>query len=271
MRLYLWGFLLLVACKTSDVANSGRLPAETPSEVAESTPQQNAVTVMTYNIAAYMRPNLDTIAKEINNEKPDFVGLQEVDRRTIRNWADVAAQLAKKTGMNAFYKKAITQAGGEFGIAVLSRHPIEEDGDIVLPDPKTIEKCTHKIKETRVVKWVAAKHPQFGKVYFATTHFGLCSFEREASAKKIIDVLGKRSPFIFVGDMNESWAKDEKLTNLANLFEQNGFTEAGLGKNKPGRIDWILMNKCWQPESLKVLSKSVSDHSAVSARLRFGC
>lgn len=244
--------------------------AETPNMPSAESHDQR-VTAMTYNIAGYMKPDLDVIAQEIKDEKPDFVGLQEVDRFTKRNNFDMAVALGKKTGMTPLFKKAIPENGGDFGVAILSRHPIKQDGAILLPHPKNIATCTHKTKEQRVVLWAETDHPSVGRIYFATTHFGLCSYERDAAAEKIQKDLAGKKPLLFVGDINERWLRDQKSTSLAEAFSKAGFVEAGLGKESPERIDWILADSCWTPRSLKVLPKSVSDHSAVVATLSFQC
>lgn len=259
--------MMLSACKTP--VNDSHV-ADTPI-VPQAESSEPRVTAMTYNVAAYMKPDLDVIAKEINAEKPDFVGLQEVERYTKRNNLDMVAALGKKTGMTPLFKKAIRTDGGDFGVAILSRHPIKQDGAILLPHPKDIAACTHKTKEQRVVLWVETAHPSLGRIYFATTHFGLCPQEREAATQKIHkDLVGKK-PLLFVGDINERWLRDQKQTAIADAFSKAGFIEAGLGKEKPERIDWILADSCWTPRVLKVLPKSVSDHAAVVASLSLQC
>ena len=61
-------------------------------------------------------------AAAISREKPDFVGLQEVDVKVPRSMQlDEPAELARHTGMHATFAKAIDYNGGEYGVAVLSK------------------------------------------------------------------------------------------------------------------------------------------------------
>src|SRR5690348_2217023 len=76
--------------------------------------------IMTYNIHHCNPPTksktgeieVDAIARVINSRHPDLVALQEVDVNTKRSGGiDQAAQLAAKTGMHAYFGKAIDHDG----------------------------------------------------------------------------------------------------------------------------------------------------------------
>src|SRR5919112_1822972 len=88
--------------------------------------------VMSYNIQ-YGHEGLDSVADVIRAEKPDIVGLQEVDVHWNErsNFVDQAELLAKSTGMNYRFARIYQLPGSdpskpprEFGVAVLTRHPI---------------------------------------------------------------------------------------------------------------------------------------------------
>lgn len=85
--------------------------------------------VMTYNIHVGVgmdkRLDLGRIAAVIRDERPDLVGLQEVDRgveRTKR--VDQIAELARLTGMEYAFAHNLDYQGGQYGVAVLSKFPI---------------------------------------------------------------------------------------------------------------------------------------------------
>ena len=85
--------------------------------------------VMSYNIHRGVGNDgklaLERIAEVIKEEKPDLVGLQEVDRGTTRSRGqDQARLLAEMTGMHVAYGKNIDFQGGAYGNAILSRFPI---------------------------------------------------------------------------------------------------------------------------------------------------
>jgi endonuclease/exonuclease/phosphatase family metal-dependent hydrolase len=69
--------------------------------------------------------DLARIAALIKAQQPDVVALQEVDNRCRRSGSvDQAAELAKLTGMSGVFGKAMDHDGGEYGQAILSKHPI---------------------------------------------------------------------------------------------------------------------------------------------------
>lgn len=71
--------------------------------------------------------DLARIAARIREQKPDLVVLQEVDNKCRRSGSvDQAAELAKLTGLTGVFGKAMDHDGGEYGQAILSKHPLGE-------------------------------------------------------------------------------------------------------------------------------------------------
>jgi endonuclease/exonuclease/phosphatase family metal-dependent hydrolase len=69
--------------------------------------------------------DLARIAAVIKAQSPDLVALQEVDKNCRRSGSvDQAAELARLTGMTGVFGKAMPHDGGEYGQAILSRHPL---------------------------------------------------------------------------------------------------------------------------------------------------
>lgn len=69
--------------------------------------------------------DLPRIAEVIKAQRPDVVALQEVDNKCRRSGSvDQAAELAKLMGMTGVFGKAMDHDGGEYGQAILSKHPI---------------------------------------------------------------------------------------------------------------------------------------------------
>jgi endonuclease/exonuclease/phosphatase family metal-dependent hydrolase len=72
------------------------------------------------------RIDLDRIAAVIAAETPDIVALQEIDQATRRSGGvDQAAVLGEKLGMEVVFGKAMDFQGGGYGLAVLSRLPLD--------------------------------------------------------------------------------------------------------------------------------------------------
>src|SRR4030095_1437701 len=87
------------------------------------------IRVMTYNIHVGVgmdkKLDLQRIADVINRERPDLVGLQEVDRgveRTQRK--DEIVELAAMTKMEYAFAPNLNYQGGHYGVAILSRFKI---------------------------------------------------------------------------------------------------------------------------------------------------
>ncbi|MDA7931424.1 endonuclease/exonuclease/phosphatase family protein [bacterium] len=94
--------------------------------------------MVSYNIrhGAGMDGKIDLarLAKIIAKEDPDLVALQEVDQNCKRSGGlDQAAELGKLLKMDHRFGKFMDLQGGEYGMAVLSRLPIQETTRHVLP------------------------------------------------------------------------------------------------------------------------------------------
>jgi endonuclease/exonuclease/phosphatase family metal-dependent hydrolase len=98
------------------------------------------VKVITYNIhhgnppAEKGKIDLDAIAEVISNSKADFALLQEVENGTTRSFGqNQAKELSQKSGLKYYlFFKAIDFAGGDYGIAILSRFPADSSKSIRL-------------------------------------------------------------------------------------------------------------------------------------------
>ncbi len=99
------------------------------------------IVVLTYNIhhgeGTDGKFDLERIAGVIKKASPDIVSLQEVDRKTARSkGVDQAQELARLTGMNLAFGRAIDYQGGQYGNAVLTRFVIEKAATYPLPAPE---------------------------------------------------------------------------------------------------------------------------------------
>jgi endonuclease/exonuclease/phosphatase family metal-dependent hydrolase len=164
--------------------------------------------VLSYNIHHANPPSkpglidVAAIANVIKQQEPDLVALQEVDVYTNRSGKslDQAAEIAKLAGMPYhFFARAIDHDGGEYGVAILSRYPIEEKSN----DPLPTEEST--AGEHRTLATVTVTLPQRKKVIFACTHLDAQrpDTNRFLQINKIINLLlNKPYPVIIAGDLN---------------------------------------------------------------------
>ncbi len=97
--------------------------------------------ILTYNIHHANPPSkpnvidVAAIAKVINEQQPDLVALQEIDVHTDRSGKALnqAEEIARLTGMKFYFARAIDYAGGEYGVAILSKFPMEKMTNNPLP------------------------------------------------------------------------------------------------------------------------------------------
>ncbi|WP_304180349.1 endonuclease/exonuclease/phosphatase family protein [Leptotrichia trevisanii] len=83
--------------------------------------------IMTYNIYGARLTNGKELARSVKKYKPDFIGLQEVDRNTRRSkFRDVVQEMAQELGYNYYYfQKAMDFDSGEYGIAFISKYDVK--------------------------------------------------------------------------------------------------------------------------------------------------
>lgn len=126
--------LLALLFMLPSCAPQNAVTPDAPVAVSETAP---TLVAMSYNIAHGQGVdgiNLARIADVITAAAPDVVALQEVDRNTRRSGnVDQAAVLASLTGMTAVFGRAIDFDGGQYGNAVLLRHPHAVVGNYPLP------------------------------------------------------------------------------------------------------------------------------------------
>lgn len=184
---------VLISLVTSVLTGCAAVPAGTGS-----------VRVMTYNIhhgeGMDGAVDLERIASVIVAADPDLVALQEVDLRTSRTGGvDQAARLGELTGMHSAFATFMDFDGGEYGLAVLSKTPIEEITRIPLPPGK---------REPRVALAVRTTPSVSGSpIVFVSLHFDWLGddAERFAQAQSLIEQLDNEDlPIILAGDFNDT-------------------------------------------------------------------
>jgi len=162
----------------------------------------NKVTVMSYNIHAMRgmdkKVDVDRIAKVINDQNPDVVGLQEVDQFTERSGKiDAIKILEEKTGLYGVFMATFDYQGGEFGNAMLSRYPIIDQKLYRLPSRDNYE--------PRLMMMISCIIESGDTVHFYNTHL---DHHRQDSDRPIqVEAIKKiikndQSKIIFTGDFN---------------------------------------------------------------------
>jgi len=224
--------------------------------------------------------NLTRTAAQITALNPDLIGLQEVDNMTARHAGDdQTLRLSQMTGMTTFvFAKQRNFQGGGYGVAVLSRYPIEDVMYLYYHKPSGRQgqsaqgwvssrtpldppaNCTDPVEGDYCQGAVAIKVtlPNQQKLWFATTHLGIGLHDQQQAveASQLVDwargtVAPTGIPLYQTGDFN-SVPTDPAVMAVKNsrLF-RDAFVDCGVPPGSPGftfssgdpnrRIDYLFM------------------------------
>lgn len=234
--------------------------------------------VLCYNIHHCNPPSktglidVDAIAKVINDTKPDIVALQEVDVHTGRSGSGLhqAEELARKTGMQSYFAKAIDYDGGEYGVAILSKLPMEATMKYELPTAAGTN------GEPRILATAVITLPGNEKIRFACTHLDAQKNDtnRILQMAKINEILKSESmPVIIAGDFNAT--PESRVINMLDTdFMRTCKTACGFTipqVNPTKTIDYIAYKPLngFTVTQHKVINESyASDHLPVFSILK---
>lgn len=202
--------------------------------------------------------DLTRTAEVIRRLHPDFVALQEVDQQVQRSGGiDQARELASLTGLRHHaFGSFFDYQGGQYGMAVLSRNPLEVVKNLRLPEGA----------EPRTSLVVDVKLDSKKQLKIADVHFYRTEQERLAQARRLLDFLdGKHRDIAIVGDFNS-----KPKSSVLKLFEANwevpdkGPDHFTFRSDRPEvEIDYALLHKQsgWSVSGIDVIEEPVvSDH-----------
>lgn len=209
--------------------------------------------------------HLPQCADVIRREVPDVVGIQEVDRGTVRaGGMDQTAELARLCGMEGTFVRKVGQPGGDYGLGMLSKDRPRSVGKVLMKGSL----------HTRALMIC-----EFADYYVANTHFPLADWACTNAAAVVrtnLRDLTKRKPVFLMGDFNslpDSEAMKSIKEEFAVLSDETQFTWSA---KKPDRtIDFILMDKA-HADSVRVLRREViaapeaTDHVALVVDVETG-
>ena len=229
--------------------------------------------VMTYNIHVGIgmdkKLDLQRIADVINQQHPDLVGLQEVDRGVKRTQQiDEIAELSKLTRMDYAFAFNLAYQGGQYGVAILSRLPI-----------RATEHWHFKnLREAERRGFIRAEVTFHGrKLNFVTTHLDY-QFDdgRLFEAQQLLNALNDvKGPLIIVGDFNDipsGRAYRLMQESFDDAWFRNRNADAGFSfpADKPvKRIDYVFSRRSDAVQAKRVwtVNTLASDHIPVVADL----
>lgn len=227
--------------------------------------------VMTFNIESGAR-GLERVAGVIREQSPDIVALQEVDVGSTRaGGKDQVAELSARTGLPYRAHFPTTRLyGGDYGIALLSRYPLEAVAQYPLPGPRGSEPRT-------VAHAVVSVGGREVSVY--ATHLIRRPFNGAARVRQsafIANLLARDArPKLLMGDLNDDpGSRPVRLLRRA-LHDVVAETRSGSVGTYPLplflptlRIDYVLACGAFTPVASRVLRVGASDHYPVVADVR---
>ena len=200
--LILMSVLLLGGCAKRTVSSAGTEPTDPPPVAFDG-----KLRVLSYNIHHANPPSkagvidLQAVAGVIKAQEPHLVALQEVDVYTARSGKTLhqAEELGRLTGMKAYFAKAINYDGGEYGVAILSKFPLEGAQGTPLPTAEGTD------GEPRIMMSALVTLPGGKKIRFASTHLDAQRGDtnRVLQMGRILELLkGETLPVVIAGDFN---------------------------------------------------------------------
>jgi endonuclease/exonuclease/phosphatase family metal-dependent hydrolase len=189
-----------------------------------------------YNIksAQHLPNGLDALAATLRAIDPDIVALQEVDRLTERsNRTDQTAELAERLGFehHTFAAATAWPGGGEYGVALISRHPLEDVVATPLWVP-TDPSVHESFREPRTLVSATVRVADVAIRVFGT-HLGLEAKQRTVQVREIAAAFDQASvirPAVVLGDLNcppDAHEVEPLMLRLHDAHQQLPFEERG--------------------------------------------
>lgn len=225
-------------------------------------PEKTTLRILTFNIqqgySASGQKNFAGQLQAIRQLNPDLIGLQESDTARVANGnSDEVRFLADQLDMLAYYgPKTVT---GTFGIALLSRYPIE--------NPQTF--FMYSVGEQTAALTVPIRVGQ--KTFnVLVTHLG--NDGPLIQQQQVLERLAGWADVIAMGDFNFRPDTDQYRLTLQSY--EDAWTVASKQTMAPGQtpeeqIDHIFLSPGMQVSSAEVLAPGPSDHPLLVVDIRW--
>jgi endonuclease/exonuclease/phosphatase family metal-dependent hydrolase len=225
--------------------------------------EARTLSILTYNIqqgySEEGQRNVDGQLALIEQVAPDIVGLQESDNARIAGGnADVVRYLADRLDMYSYYGP--TTVVGTFGIALLSKYPIE--------NPRTF----YLFSEGEQVAVIEAQISVRDKTFHVfVTHLG--NGGPIVQQEQLLTLVADKPDVIALGDFN--FGPDSEQYRLTTTMLEDSWrvrwpewTDAA-GTRPDHKIDHIFVSPGSAVIEARVIESPASDHPAVTATLRW--
>lgn len=230
------------------------------SHVLASKSESHPFKAITYNIHSGKNlageRSIDDIVRLLAKEAPDFIALQEVDRRKLATgMEDQISTLANQLGMEYVFTPALRNGFSQYGNGILSRYPILAQGKLDLIGGK----------EARVLLW-AKVYTEQGSLYLTSVHLDTERASRSAHFTKIREFIDSKlsdAPVLLMGDLNTLYdhpdlmALEYSITGKYQDYEIPTFYHQKAGRSI--QIDYIMGRGIIEDRTY-TLTTDASDH-----------
>jgi endonuclease/exonuclease/phosphatase family metal-dependent hydrolase len=223
--------------------------------------EQPALRVATYNIqqgyrADGQRGHADQLAL-LRSLDADIIGLQESDTNRISGGnADLVRYFADQLDMHSYYGPS--PAVGTFGVALLSRYPIE--------NPRTFY-MTSAGEQTAAIASEVTVGGQTYNIY--VTHLG--NNGPLIQQEQVLADIGDKQNVVLMGDFNFRPDSEQYALTTASLVDSwlrvwpSGADDQG--NTYPRRIDHIFVSPGMAIRNARYLDSPASDHPLLVAEI----
>lgn len=209
-------------------------------------------------------------ANYIKQYDPDFITLQEVDFKTTRNgMRDFTTELAAELGYFSAFGYAIEIQQGQYGVAILSKYPIEKISNHHLTGNPS------EMKERRTLFYIDVVEPQSKqRLRIAATHLDHSTGGvRSSMVQQLNGAIGHIYPTLLAGDFNAK-PNESAITSGMSSWQRICNNFATFPASSPtSKIDYIFArpNGKWTVKSFEVLTNTsnITDHCGMLTEVEF--
>ena len=212
---------------------------------------------LAHNIAAYFGMAIEEI----------FI-FEEVDNNTNRSGkVNQVKKLSELTGLKYYhFFKAISHDGGEYGLAILSKYPIESSNKINLSSPSS---------EQRILAH-SVINVNGEKINFFVTHL---SYDEESSNKgkeyrakqfnEIANEFAKHENFVLAGDFNTRYLDEYSVIKNSKLVNTKEAPQITYPDGRSPLDNLVYSTSVWTFDKINVVTNSYSDHYMIHSEATY--
>ncbi len=243
------------------------------------------INIASWNIWVFGKRNFKGMAKLIDKNHIDVIGLQEVAIYSDGKNEDMAKDIAREIDFNyVFYPSKDLRKTKHFiiGNAIVSRFPIIKSKAYKL-NPSYIKDDGTFMTESRTLIHSEIRAGKGKTLNFLTTHLQYSkrfktNYIKKAEVETLLSVINKlKGPIILTGDFNLTPDAEEIRTIEKKLMRIGGntptwtiypFEAYGWHENRlKYRLDNIFISDGVSYKNFKILQSNISDHLPIKATI----